>query len=203
MKREKWRRPNRIWWSGSSAPMTRCATCTSTASSNTSDDARLAQGPAHRRGAGRSPVLGTRWPRTSTTRAWWGAIAEVARERGVLLVDRFEAMRELARQNGDRFYLAPDNLHLNDTGHRCTAEQLARSIVAGLLAPPPTRRPLSRCSIRECYRRPGSRAPAGARLSGTWGRRLSLRGPGSILLACGSHRPRRSVAGMTGERFPC
>ena len=62
-----------------------------------------------------------------------GAIAEVARERGVMLVDRFEAMRELARQNGDRFYLAPDNLHLNDTGHRCTAEQLARSIVAGLL----------------------------------------------------------------------
>jgi acyl-CoA thioesterase I len=61
------------------------------------------------------------------------AIAEVARERGVLLVDRFEAMRELARQNGDRFYLAADNLHLNDTGHRCTAEQLARSIVAGLL----------------------------------------------------------------------
>jgi lysophospholipase L1-like esterase len=62
-----------------------------------------------------------------------GAIAEVARERGVLLVDRFEAMRELARQHGDRFYLAADNLHLNDTGHRCTAEQLARSIVAGLL----------------------------------------------------------------------
>ena len=61
------------------------------------------------------------------------AIAEVARERGVMLVDRFEAMRELARQNGDRFYLAPDNLHLNDTGHRCTAEQLARSIIAGLL----------------------------------------------------------------------
>jgi acyl-CoA thioesterase I len=62
-----------------------------------------------------------------------GAIADVARERGVLLVDRFEAMRELARQNGDRFYLAADNLHLNDTGHRCTAEQLARSMVAGLL----------------------------------------------------------------------
>jgi len=62
-----------------------------------------------------------------------GAIAEVARERGVMLVDRFEAMRDLARQNGDRFYLAPDNLHLNDTGHRCTAEQLARSIVSGLL----------------------------------------------------------------------
>jgi lysophospholipase L1-like esterase len=63
-----------------------------------------------------------------------GAIAEVARDAGVLLVDRFEAMRELARQNGDRLYLAADNLHLNDTGHLCTAEQLTRSIVAGLLA---------------------------------------------------------------------
>jgi lysophospholipase L1-like esterase len=62
------------------------------------------------------------------------AIAEVAGEARVLLVDRFESMRELARQHGDRFYLAADNLHLNDTGHRCTAEQLTRSIVAGMLA---------------------------------------------------------------------
>jgi lysophospholipase L1-like esterase len=61
------------------------------------------------------------------------AIAEVAREARVLLVDRFEAMRELHRQRGDRFYLDPDDLHMNDTGHRCMAEQLARSIVAGLL----------------------------------------------------------------------
>src|SRR5215470_5550531 len=61
------------------------------------------------------------------------AIAEVARESRVLLVDRFEAMRELHRQHGDRFYLAADNLHMNDTGHRCMAEQLARSIVGGLL----------------------------------------------------------------------
>lgn len=62
------------------------------------------------------------------------AIAEVARESRVLLVDRFEAMRELHRQRGDGFYLTSDNLHMNDTGHRCMAEQLARSIVAGLLA---------------------------------------------------------------------
>ncbi len=62
------------------------------------------------------------------------AIAEVARESRVLLVDRFEAMRELHRQHGDRFYLTSDNLHMNDTGHRCMAEQLARSIVSGLLA---------------------------------------------------------------------
>ena len=62
------------------------------------------------------------------------AIAEVAREARVLLVDRFEAMRELHRQHGDRFYLAADDLHMNDVGHRCMAEQLARSIVAGLVA---------------------------------------------------------------------
>ena len=61
-----------------------------------------------------------RWPR-------W------RREARVLLVDRFEAMRELQRERGDMFYLSSDNLHLNDTGHRCMAEQLARSIVGGLL----------------------------------------------------------------------
>jgi acyl-CoA thioesterase-1 len=62
------------------------------------------------------------------------AVAEVAREARVLLVDRFEAMREVALQRGDGFYLAADKLHLNDTGHRCMAEQLARSIIAGLLS---------------------------------------------------------------------
>jgi acyl-CoA thioesterase-1 len=60
-------------------------------------------------------------------------IAEVAREARVLLVDRFEAMKELQRERGDTFYLAGDNLHLNDRGHRCMAEQLTRAIVAGLL----------------------------------------------------------------------
>jgi acyl-CoA thioesterase I len=61
------------------------------------------------------------------------AIAEVAREARVLLVDRFEAMRELQKDRGDTFYLTADHLHLNDRGHRCMAEQLARSIVGGLL----------------------------------------------------------------------
>jgi lysophospholipase L1-like esterase len=61
------------------------------------------------------------------------AVAEVAREQRVLLVDRFEAMREAQREKGDTFYLVSDNLHLNDRGHRCMAEQLARSIVGGLL----------------------------------------------------------------------
>jgi len=61
------------------------------------------------------------------------AIAEVARDSRVLLVDRFEAMRELQKDRGDTFYLSADNLHLNDRGHRCMAEQLARAIVGGLL----------------------------------------------------------------------
>lgn len=61
------------------------------------------------------------------------AVADVAREAHVLLVDRFEAMRELQRERGDTFYLTPDNLHLNDRGYRCMAEQLARNIVGGLL----------------------------------------------------------------------
>jgi acyl-CoA thioesterase-1 len=61
------------------------------------------------------------------------AIAEIAKEERVLLVDRFAAMRELQRVKGDTFYLSSDNLHLNDMGHRCMAEQLARSIVGGLL----------------------------------------------------------------------
>jgi lysophospholipase L1-like esterase len=61
------------------------------------------------------------------------AVADVAREKHVLLVDRFETMRELQRERGDAFYLTKDNLHMNDTGHRCTAEQLSRAIVGGIL----------------------------------------------------------------------
>ncbi len=60
-------------------------------------------------------------------------IAEVARIRHVLLVHRFDAMADLARQSGDATYLAPDKLHLNDLGYRCMAEYAARTIVAGIL----------------------------------------------------------------------
>jgi acyl-CoA thioesterase I len=62
-----------------------------------------------------------------------GKIAEVARFRRVLLVHRFDAMADLARQSGDATYLAPDKLHLNDLGYRCMAEYAARTIVAGIL----------------------------------------------------------------------
>ena len=61
------------------------------------------------------------------------ALGEVAREMRVLLVDRFEAMRELQHEHGDLFYLSSDKLHPNDRGHRCMAEQVARAIVGGLM----------------------------------------------------------------------
>jgi acyl-CoA thioesterase-1 len=61
------------------------------------------------------------------------AIAEVARNAGVLLVDRFDAMRELQKERGDLFYLAADSLHMNDVGYRCMAEQLAQAVVGGLV----------------------------------------------------------------------
>ena len=61
------------------------------------------------------------------------AIADVARQAGVLLVDRFDAMRELQRERGDRFYLTADSLHMNDVGYRCMAEQLVRAIVGSLV----------------------------------------------------------------------
>ena len=62
-----------------------------------------------------------------------GAITDVARQAGVLLVDRFDAMRELQREHGGHFYLAADNLHMNDVGYRCMAERVARAFVGGLL----------------------------------------------------------------------
>jgi hypothetical protein len=48
-------------------------------------------------------------------------------------VDRFQAEKDLSREHGERFFLTSDNLHMNDTGHRCMAEQLARAIVGGIL----------------------------------------------------------------------
>jgi acyl-CoA thioesterase I len=60
------------------------------------------------------------------------AIAEVARESEVLLTDRFTGMRKLQKERGDRFYLSADDLHMNDEGYRCLAEQVAATIIAAL-----------------------------------------------------------------------
>jgi acyl-CoA thioesterase I len=63
------------------------------------------------------------------------AVADVARESEVLLVDRFQFMKKLQRVLGDRVYLSADNLHMNDEGYRCLAEQLATTIIKALPQP--------------------------------------------------------------------
>ena len=60
-------------------------------------------------------------------------IDDVAQERRVLVVDRYKAMAELSKQNGNSTYLASDKFHLNDLGYRCMAEYAARAIVSGIL----------------------------------------------------------------------
>ncbi|HEX2839991.1 SGNH/GDSL hydrolase family protein [Hyphomicrobium sp.] len=60
-------------------------------------------------------------------------IATVASEMRVLLVNRYDAMADLARQHPGSTYLANDRFHLNDLGYRCMAEYAARAIVAGIL----------------------------------------------------------------------
>jgi lysophospholipase L1-like esterase len=61
------------------------------------------------------------------------AIEEVAKQERVLLVHRFSAMADLAKQKGEGALLAGDRFHLNDLGYRCMAEYAARAIVAGLI----------------------------------------------------------------------
>jgi lysophospholipase L1-like esterase len=60
-------------------------------------------------------------------------ITDVAREKRVLLVHRFDAMADLARQHPDSSYLSGDRFHLNDLGYQCMAEYAARAIVAGII----------------------------------------------------------------------
>ncbi len=60
-------------------------------------------------------------------------IATVASEMRVLLVNRYDAMADLARQHPGSSYLSNDRFHLNDLGYRCMAEYATRAIVAGVL----------------------------------------------------------------------
>ncbi len=73
------------------------------------------------------------------------AIEEVARQERVMLVHRFGAMADLAKQNGEGTILAVDRFHLNDLGYRCMAEYAALAIVTGIIQaqtdPGPTLKP--------------------------------------------------------------
>ncbi len=53
------------------------------------------------------------------------ATANVARREGVGIVSRYDAMRQLAEASGSEDLIGPDNLHMNDRGYRCMAEQVA------------------------------------------------------------------------------
>ena len=60
------------------------------------------------------------------------AIADIARETQVPLVDRFDAMRKLQRERGAHFDLSADDLHMNDEGYRHLAKHVAATIIAAL-----------------------------------------------------------------------
>jgi lysophospholipase L1-like esterase len=53
------------------------------------------------------------------------ATARVARLEGVSVVSRYDAMRQLAETTGREDLIGPDNLHMNDRGYRCLAEEVA------------------------------------------------------------------------------
>jgi len=61
------------------------------------------------------------------------AIARLADEEHVLLVNRFDTMADLAKAKGNGAFLARDQFHLNDLGYKCMAEYAARAIVAGII----------------------------------------------------------------------
>lgn len=60
-------------------------------------------------------------------------IATVASEKRVLLVNRYDTMADLARQNPGSSRLSNDRFRLNDLGYQCMAEYAAKAIVAGIL----------------------------------------------------------------------
>jgi lysophospholipase L1-like esterase len=60
-------------------------------------------------------------------------IASVASEMRVLLVNRYDAMADLAREHPALSHPAGDRFRLNDLGYRCMAEYATRAIVAGVI----------------------------------------------------------------------
>jgi acyl-CoA thioesterase I len=77
-------------------------------------------------------LVGMQWSRKLAANPNYIAIrdvtARVAREEGVTLVSRYEAMRQLGDATGREDFIGPDNLHMNDRGYRCLAEQIAATL---------------------------------------------------------------------------
>jgi acyl-CoA thioesterase I len=66
------------------------------------------------------------------------AIATIARDEQILLIDRFDTMRTLQRVRGPHFNLSTDDIHMNDEGYRHLAEHVAGTIVQALPQQVPT-----------------------------------------------------------------
>jgi lysophospholipase L1-like esterase len=77
-------------------------------------------------------LVGMQWTRKFAANANYLAVrditARVAAEQGVTLVSRFDAMRRLAEATGREELISPDQLHMNDRGYRCLAEQVAATL---------------------------------------------------------------------------
>jgi lysophospholipase L1-like esterase len=77
-------------------------------------------------------LVGMQWSRKLAANPNYGAIRDVttriAREEGVTLVSRYEAMRQLGEATGREDFIGPDHLHMNDKGYRCLAEQIAATL---------------------------------------------------------------------------
>ncbi|HUO55000.1 MAG TPA: GDSL-type esterase/lipase family protein [Rhodoblastus sp.] len=77
-------------------------------------------------------LVGMQWSRKLVVNPNYNAIrdvtARVAREEGVTLVSRYEAMRQFGETTGREEFTGPDHLHMNDRGYRCLAEQIATTL---------------------------------------------------------------------------
>src|SRR5208337_3263659 len=77
-------------------------------------------------------LIGPQWTRKLAGNPAYVAVrdatAQVARIEGVALVSRYDAMRKLAEASGREDFIGPDQLHMNDRGYRCLAEQVAATL---------------------------------------------------------------------------
>ena len=83
-------------------------------------------------------LVGMQWTRKLAANQAYAdvrdATARVAREQGVSVVSRFDAMRQLAEASGREDLIGPDHLHMNDRGYRCLAEQVAVTLAHAVAA---------------------------------------------------------------------
>ena len=60
------------------------------------------------------------------------ALKEVASEEKLLYVRRYDAMQFIAQERARLNMVSDDDLHLNDVGYRCMAEQIAHAVIANI-----------------------------------------------------------------------